>query len=179
MDWLQLSALTDTLLTEDWERCACGNTNTPFLLSTLLACMPPHENCCHHISKTEKSPFWKAVSNSPVSKHFNQLTYIFTCAYMVGIFCVIVTVCGWWGRCTNKYHCGITSATKEKEDVRIPPSAELVTWVSPLRLGCSCFLSFSLLLCSPSIWVWSVLQCKSEFASALYYLLILVMIETS
>uniref|UniRef100_A0A8C9FCW1 Uncharacterized protein n=1 Tax=Pavo cristatus TaxID=9049 RepID=A0A8C9FCW1_PAVCR len=40
--------------------------------------MPPHENCCHHISKTEKSPFWKAMSNSPVSKHFNQLTSIFT-----------------------------------------------------------------------------------------------------
>lgn len=43
--------------------------------------------------------------------------------------------------------------------MRIPPSAELVIWVSPLRLGCSSFLSFHRLLHKPylnrvSIWIY-------------------------
>lgn len=58
--------------------------------------------------------------------------------------------------------------------MRIPPSAELVIRVSPLMLGYSSFLSFHRLLHKPNIWIGSVFEYMSEFAAALYYLLLLV-----
>lgn len=124
--WLQLTVLTETLLIGNWDCCAhysISFTHFVRLYATWRKLLSLY-------FKGREITLLKSFIKFPC-KQTSQASFLHM--HIRWGFCVCVCDCAWRkeGRCTYRYHCGITSATKEKRMWQFLPQ---LSWLSEFLL---------------------------------------------